>query len=159
MDEKRNGGGRERYWTRDRIIDAIQRFYQENGRAPKVTDFAYADHENNYPHFTTLYRRRTGKRNRGAPFKNLSEAVRAAKLPKPPREVVRYSSEEILQMFENLVQKLGHVPTSNEYTDERPERAASLNTIGRHFGGWHEFLQAWLAWRREQASYRGGEHG
>jgi len=71
----------ERYWTRDRIIDAVQRFARIHGRPPVVDDWRHADPDNGYPAATATYG--TDNPGRPAAFACWADVIEAAGFPRP----------------------------------------------------------------------------
>lgn len=69
------------YWTREKVIDAIQRFALANGRPPISTDWSTADKANDYPSKTQVYRHPSTSPS--APFAFWADAIEAAGFPRP----------------------------------------------------------------------------
>lgn len=89
-----------RAWSREQVIDAIQRFEREHGRPPQARDWRVADKERNYPNFKAVYRS-AGRRT--APFGQWSEALEAAGLLTV--RVVKRSPEAIQRARETMERK------------------------------------------------------
>lgn len=70
----------QRYWTRERVIDAIQRFARENGRPPYATDWSHAPGAG-YPFASQVYRGSRSQKN--SPFASWADAIEAAGFPRP----------------------------------------------------------------------------
>jgi len=71
---KHNG---RRRWSREKIIDAIQRFAAEHGgRPPTAMEWRRCNPEKGYPAFATTYERKIY-------FNTWSEAIEAAGFPRP----------------------------------------------------------------------------
>lgn len=70
----------EKFWTRERIIDAIQRFAATNGRPPTAAEWIRADRENGYPPRSVVYRQPSCKT---APFASWADAIKAAGFTRP----------------------------------------------------------------------------
>lgn len=66
-----------RRWTREAVIDAIQRFAAANGRPPRANEWITADPVNGYPPRSAVYG------NRIYQFKKWSDAIVAAGFPRP----------------------------------------------------------------------------
>lgn len=67
-------------WTREAVIDAIQRFAAENGRPPTSTEWICANRIKNYPPRTACYR--SGQKS-SAPFEKWADAIEAAGFRRP----------------------------------------------------------------------------
>lgn len=70
----------ERVWTREAVIDAIQRFAAANGRPPTATEWIRADHVNGYPPRTSVY---IAGKHSCAHFPLWADAIEAAGFPRP----------------------------------------------------------------------------
>lgn len=79
-----------RIWTRESIIDAIQRFASVHGRPPVATEWVRADKDNGYPATSNVGRSTC---NRSAPFEQWADAIEAAGFPRPRKG--RYSREGV----------------------------------------------------------------
>lgn len=77
----------EKKWTRERIIDAIQRFAAENGRPPLSREWIRANHEKDYPARVSVYRSAT---NPNGAFETWNHAIAAAGF-KPRTKGSRFS--------------------------------------------------------------------
>ena len=68
-----------RYWTRERIIAAIQQWAAEHGRPPSARDWLHADPDLRWPNRVSVY---AGS---GAipPFASWADAIEAAGFPRP----------------------------------------------------------------------------
>lgn len=75
----------ERYWTRERVIAAIQRWAAEHGRPPRANEWQRAHPDGWWPAATSVYRTST---NPGAVFAYWADAIEAAGFPRP--EVGKY---------------------------------------------------------------------
>lgn len=71
----------QKFWTRERIIEAIRRWAAEHdGRPPRATDWQYRDlRGDGYPPATSVYN------DTHAPFNSWGEAIEAAGFPRPER--------------------------------------------------------------------------
>ena len=69
-----------KHWTRENVIDAIQRFAAENGRPPISTEWIKVNHEKDYPPRSAVYQ--AGQRG-NKPFKSWADAIEAAGFPRP----------------------------------------------------------------------------
>jgi Homing endonuclease associated repeat len=67
-------------WTRDTVIDAIQRFARDHGRAPTSGEWIGADTDRGYPPRTSVYRSTSTST---APFKTWADAIEAAGFARP----------------------------------------------------------------------------
>lgn len=72
----------ERKWTREAVIDAIQRWAAEHGRPPSASDWNYRSEykTSDFPWATQVYR---GSGNVNAPFAYWADAIEAAGFPRP----------------------------------------------------------------------------
>lgn len=68
---------RQKYWTYDRIVDAIRRFADEHGRPPRSPEWSHVDRERDYPSFTSVYA------NPHSPFAKWADAIEAAGFERP----------------------------------------------------------------------------
>lgn len=69
-----------KFWTRERVIDAIQRFAAEHGRPPKATEWNIAHSDDDYPASSSVYVTPT---NPTSPFASWADAIEAAGFPRP----------------------------------------------------------------------------
>lgn len=69
----------QRIWTRETIIEAIQRFAREHGRPPLASDWNHAERGDGYPPATACYQ----GANPNAPFPYWADAIEAAGFPRP----------------------------------------------------------------------------
>lgn len=76
----RHNGERTRIWTRESIIEAIQRFARENGKPPVASDWNHPGRGEGYPPLTCVYRSSTSP---GSPFASWADAIEAAGFPRP----------------------------------------------------------------------------
>lgn len=76
---------RDRRWTAELVIDAIQRFAAVHGRAPIADEWITADPVNDYPPRSSVYGRDRPKSsgNPAAPFATWADAIEAAGFPRP----------------------------------------------------------------------------
>lgn len=70
-----------RTWTREAVIDAIQRFAAANGRPPLASEWINVDHANGYPARTYVYC--SNDQSRKNPFPKWADAIEAAGFPRP----------------------------------------------------------------------------
>lgn len=80
----------ERMWTRESVIDAIQRFARLHGRPPAATEWlTRSDPVYGYPSAASVYGLGTkcggGRINTNAPFAKWADAIEAAGFPRPRR--------------------------------------------------------------------------
>jgi hypothetical protein len=68
-------------WTREAVIDAIQRFAAAHGRPPKAGEWITADRVNGYPPRSAVYGNCT--RGTGPPFARWADAIEAAGFIRP----------------------------------------------------------------------------
>lgn len=110
-------------YTRETLIDQLQKLSVELGRAPKKKDINEAHKAGktaSVPTFSWV-------------FGSLNKALEAAGLT---LNRVRYTREDILRQLRELVEKLGHVPTKPEIdAASRRGEIASSSTIGARFKG------------------------
>jgi len=76
---------RNRIWTAETIVDAIQRWAAEHGRPPTADDWRKAAPDGSHPAASSCYR----SANKGAPFDSWSDAIRAAGFDTPAGGYVR----------------------------------------------------------------------
>lgn len=108
---------KERKWTRETVIDAIQRFAAANGRPPLADEWIRADPVNGFPPRTAVYQNK--KSDPWQPFVKWADAIEAAGFPRPrvgqyvrrPRRTAqptRYMRTEIgvVQMRDYIVLEL-----------------------------------------------------
>lgn len=67
-------------WTREAVIDAIQRFAALHGRPPTAADWINADKENHYPPRVSVYRT---SHHPSSPFASWADAIEAAGFERP----------------------------------------------------------------------------
>lgn len=83
----------ERYWTRERIVECIQRFAREHGRPPVSSEWLYGDHGANgdgYPYCSTVLQE----------FGSWADAIEQAGFPRPRIGVYERTSEWRARMSE-----------------------------------------------------------
>jgi hypothetical protein len=68
-------------WTVETVIDAIQRFAADHGRAPTADEWITADFERGYPSRSSVYQ--ANGHNPSAPFPQWADAIAAAGFPRP----------------------------------------------------------------------------
>lgn len=71
---------RDRKWSYENVIDAIQRFAAANGRPPTATEWVCANPTFGYPPRSSVYR---ASRNSSAPFQSWADAIETAGFPRP----------------------------------------------------------------------------
>lgn len=71
----------DKVWTREAVIDAIQRFHTAHGRPPTATDWIRSNPANGYPPRSAVY---VASKNSRAPFLKWADAIEAAGFPRPP---------------------------------------------------------------------------
>lgn len=69
-----------KYWTRERVIEAIQTWADEHGRPPAVADWCHASKDGSHPSATRVYRSRDRD---SAPFASWADAIEAAGYQRP----------------------------------------------------------------------------
>lgn len=69
-----------KYWTRERVVDAIQRWAREHGTPPLADEWIKSDPERGYPTRTSVYR---GTHRSSSPFDSWADAIEAAGFPRP----------------------------------------------------------------------------
>jgi hypothetical protein len=110
------------YWTRKRIIEAIQRWEREYGAPPKATNWQ----PRATPWHPTIGMVRLV-------FGNWNAALTAAGFDVRHR---RWSREEIKQAIYQWVYEHGELPTCNEWRVAAPGRP-SEGSVRRTFGSWN----------------------
>jgi hypothetical protein len=68
-------------WTRETIIDAIQRFAAVHGRPPIADEWSHSDSKHGYPPRSAVYDSHNGKKH--PPFPKWADAIEAAGFPRP----------------------------------------------------------------------------
>jgi Homing endonuclease associated repeat len=115
------------YWTRERIIAAIQRWHREYGYPPKNTDWQ--------PRSTSWHPTISMVR---AVFGSWNAALVAAGFPPRYR---RWSRAEIKQAIFEWVYTHGRPPTANDWRTADPTRP-SESTVRNAFGSWNRGIAA-----------------
>jgi hypothetical protein len=112
-------------YTREELLDAIERYVDEFGERPSATDISAAE---GYPSSYTF-------RNR---FGSWNDALQAAGLD--PNQPGAYSDEELLATLRELAADLGESPAKSDLQsrDDLP----SVSTYSERFGNWNDALQA-----------------
>lgn len=143
--EKRHA---EKRWTRETVIDAIQRFADENGRPPRATEWNNADPERGYPAKTSVYE--SAGWNPGAPFEKWADAIEAAGFPRPEighREGQRWWTRDLVLAELRRQSTDGVAPSSGSDT--------SLQFYAtRFFGSWPNACKAAGVSARMHRAYR-----
>ncbi len=111
-----------RDFSRDFLINELQRFYEENNRNPTVNDLTRS---NGYPSLTTYYRY----------FESLESALLAANL-----NTISYNRETLISDIHKFIDTYGRVPTSNDLCSNY--NMHSSNTYTKEFGTWNNALIA-----------------
>lgn len=130
-----------RRWTRETVIDAIQRFAAVHGRPPVADEWIRADPEHGYPPRSSVYM--ADGHHYGRPFESWAAAIEAAGFPRPtnrrrtamPREgyVVLHETEP------GVWQEIGsHIASSqivalNQALDGHEPSGRWVAVPGRHF--------------------------
>lgn len=70
----------DKMWTRENVVDAIQRFAAANGRPPRASEWVRSDPVNGYPTRTSVYQ--AGRRTT-SPFVHWADAIEASGFPRP----------------------------------------------------------------------------
>jgi hypothetical protein len=135
----------ERYWTAERVVEAIQRFCKENGRPPKTMEWLHVNKDQGYPCFRSVY-------GRGAPFKTWNEALLAAGLTgRSKGRASKYHEDgAVIQTIQDFVAKRGYVPTSREF--RKVSRAAEVQ-----YGNWGNAVVAAGFKPRKEGSHAVGQ--
>jgi HNH endonuclease len=127
------------YWTRDRIISALQRWHREYGYPPKSRNWQ----PRSTPWHPTIAMVRLV-------FGSWNDALIAAGLPTRYR---RWSREEIKQKIFEWTYEHGRPPTANEWRRSDPSRPSESNV--RHaFGSWNNGIAAAGYKARQQSNSR-----
>jgi len=85
----------QRYWTRERVIAAVQRWAAEYGRPPRSGEWSAGNPDRWWPTPSSVYR---GSDSPGAPFAYWADAIEAAGFPRPL--VGRYERKRRLQQMQ-----------------------------------------------------------
>lgn len=88
----------EKWWTRERIIEAIQRWAQEHGSPPRSTDWTAGHPDRLWPAKSNVY---LGTRNKSAPFATWADAIEAAGFPRPRRGYYKRTPEVRARMADS----------------------------------------------------------
>jgi hypothetical protein len=71
----------DRKWTRETVVDAIQRFAALHGRPPTASEWLTSDPVSGYPPRSAVYQ--SNGHNRSSPFQLWADAIEAAGYPRP----------------------------------------------------------------------------
>lgn len=89
-----------RYWTAERIVDAIQRFAALHGRPPSAREWIRVDRAGGYPNRGSIY---MSSAKRGSPFPTWAAAIEAAGFPRPQRGMYAREGERGLYRIQRCV--------------------------------------------------------
>lgn len=118
-------GGRPQALTAEQVIDALQEWAVELGRAPTGTEA----HRAGAPVSANVAEARFGTWNK---------ALEAACLT--PTAVREHDRESVIALLQQWTAALGRVPTSTEA--DRRGSLVSLSTVKKHFGSWAAGIEA-----------------
>lgn len=136
-----------RYWTRERVIEAIQRFAAEHGRPPTANDWNHGGRGEGYPPVGSCYGRKT------TPFIYWADAIEAAGFPRPvsghykrtpeiiakqiaSRGQPRWSKPVVIKALRDWYEEHGHAPTQAEWARAAADHPCHT-TVTDLFGGWN----------------------
>lgn len=132
-----------RLWTREAVIDAIQRWAAEHGRPPSASQWTRS--EDGHPAGGSVYRSTS---NTWAPFASWADAIEAAGFPRPKYH--RWTPEKIIECIQRFHAEHGRLPYVEEWriaTDNNP----TYMTVKHHFGSWNKgMLAAGFTSRRQR---------
>lgn len=80
---------RQRKWTKETVIKAIQDWAAEHGRPPTSPEWHNASPDGKYPCFRSVY----GPEAEGRPFPKWADAIEAAGFPRPRQRAGKNYSE------------------------------------------------------------------
>lgn len=86
-----------RYWTRERVIAAIQAWAAEHGEPPTAYDWQHADPDGRWPAASSVYGG-PSRGHRARAFPSWADAVEAAGFPRPRTGVRRYTDRHRQQV-------------------------------------------------------------
>jgi hypothetical protein len=127
----------QKYWTRERIIEAIQKWAKVHGNPPSSADWnatlSKVERGKEYPAAGTVFQR-------GGPFASWADAIEAAGFPRPK---VTYSGKhgELIWTKERILEALrehavdGVAPVSTEWHHRGPGRPTN-SWVAQKFGTW-----------------------
>jgi hypothetical protein len=131
-----------RYWTRERVVDAIRRFAARHGRPPTTTEWRRTNPAEGYPAFSSIYGAPSANGYR-APFATWNDAIRAAGF-EPNRTGRRpddWSRERIVVAIECWADEYGEPPSRRDWRRAR-DGYPSADSVKRHFGSWRAAMAA-----------------
>lgn len=109
-------------YTKNGLLECLQKFYIENGKAPTLRDFT---RKSGYPS-NINYKRVFGSWN---------NAIREANLDINHA----YTNEQLTESITKFIRKNGKIPTANDFTGN-PEYP-NFTTFIRRFGSWNKALE------------------
>ena len=120
---------RSRRWTRDEIIEALQSWNAQHGRAPTVIDWQHASPE--HPIAATA----------ATQFGSWPDALLAAGLT--IRRRYRWERQDILHAIQIWTAEHGGAPQRSDWYRSDPHgRHPGIGTVNLHFGSWRAALRA-----------------
>lgn len=147
-----------KFWTRERVIDAIQRFAAVHGRPPFAREWLASKQfrGGEYPAATSVYR--AGSQHSTSPFVSWADAIEAAGFPRPAvgryersaesrkaagirlaawrrNRPQRWPCEEIVQAFLAWAQETGYFPTTTAWRHAGANHP-NTQTVYKRFGSW-----------------------
>lgn len=112
-------------YTKESIIESIQRFYSENGRNPICRDF---DTNPEYPNHVTVMKH----------FGKWSTAITLAGLKAVTR--TNYSKEDVIISIQNFYYLNNKVPVAEDFRENT--KYPNCATVRRHFKNWNAAIEA-----------------
>lgn len=116
-------------WTRESMLEAIRRFADEHGRAPKSTEWKRRDPGGRWPGSSQILAR----------FGSWSSAMEAAGLR---AERTRWSPEKILAAMQRYADEHGRLPSHEDWNTKGPGSPwPAPGTVQLHFGSWSSAIE------------------
>jgi len=112
-------------YTREELLDAIERYVKEFGKQPSSDDMSAAE---GYPSAYTYWNR----------FGSWNAALREAGLE--PSFKSEHAEDELLNAIRSLAKDLGRTPSSTDMNDA--EGAPHTSTYQERFGSWSQAVEA-----------------
>jgi len=129
-----------RFWTRERIIQAIQEWAAEHGKPPSARDWLHVGPMHRWPNYGSVYG------DAGAPFATWADAIVAAGYPRPlPTFSGKWgervwTEERTLQALREWAAQHGRSPVISDWRHAGEGRPTS-HWVQLLFGSWNEGLR------------------
>lgn len=138
----------QRHWTRERILDAIHRYAEDNGgKPPNTTIWSHVNYEKDYPSARMAY-------GDSCVFDSWADALEAAGFPRPRQGGQKWMKPDIIERIQaTATEGVAAATTGKDPIEKRLYAAAKY-----HFGSWAEacraaglrpYKQAHTLWTRE----------